>query len=1231
MCRSVTSGNDLNNLINRQTNLYKTMKKKPLIDNCFKKLAAFMVMFFLLFSGTILGEDIKSESSENLVTLNIKEEVLTNVIQSIIKQSGLEIVFFTEQTSAVKCRNISFTSQTVDKALEIVLKGTGLMFQKQKEKYVILKAPAESQQHKAVKQFTLYGKVTDSSGEPLPGVNIVVKSTKKGTSSDIDGKYKIVLPSGEIILEFSFIGMETKELKVNLLKDATINVSLKDRENSLKELTFVSTGYQKMNKRDMVGALSTVKLDDVMMPNYATIDQMLQGVVPGMVVTSASSRVGTSPSIQIRGTSTLLGDSSPLWVVDGIIQEDPIKINASTYMSDDIKNIIGNQVSWLNPQDIETITVLKDASSTAIYGSKASNGVIVITTKQAKGSGDRLTVNYTGNVSVNIRPNYGQFNLMNSQERVQFSDEIFASGVPYSSVPFYDYYSYEGTKRLFIEGYISEKQFAEKRKFFETANTDWFKLLTRNAISQNHNVSLAGGSNKINFTSSVGYFKQQGQEIGNDSDRYSGRIAVGIQLSDKVRLNVSMTGSYNFNAGFGYGVNPLSYATQTSRAIPAYDENGKPAFYQKIRTYQYNAIQQSLDYNFINERNNSNSNTESMRFAANADLNWNILPWLTYNFTGGYNFASNAMSSYMSEQTYHIANTYRGYNYGTVQPASEFFKAAVLPFGGEYFTNDARQKSYNLQNKFSLFWNLKNNSRLNVLFGQELRSVTSESTANTVWGYSKERGEVIIKPTLPQDLVPTAGTYSTYTGYGILDILYNDRWKRLNQTNNFLSFFATAAYTFDEKYVLNASVRNDFSNRFGQDVNQRIDPTYSFGMSWRLAEEKFMRKYLPQVTQFNIRATYGIQGNAITTESPDLILYRQSKMNIFNQYYSTISKIPNPNLTWERTSNWNIGADLMLFKKVSFVFDYYTRKSNAIISQDIPYEFGIYATTMNGGLIYNKGLEATVTFSPINKPDKGLSISLNTSKNWNSTGPTLSAITQANYLYGKTGAIIKEGYPLNSFWSYSFAGLDPANGNPLFNLLDTDSELAKADPSSFLVYSGESTPSFSGGLSMNFRYKSFSVGTGFSLLLGGKTRLPNPYSSFSSGRKLPSSEFNVNRQLLNRWKQPGDELYTNIPSINPLNTVALNLPNGTSGQPVDLWAMSDAMIVDASFLRCKNIDITWRLSKKALNDLNLKSMSVTASMNNIFVIASNKFNGMDPELKNSVMPKTFTLGLAIGL
>lgn len=589
------------------------------------------------------------------------------------------------------------------------------------------------------------------------------------------------------------------------------------------------------------------------------------------------------------------------------------------------------------------------------------------------------------------------------------------------------------------------------------------------------------------------------------------------------------------------------------------------------------------------------------------------------------------MSAYMSEQTNYIANTYRGYDYGTALPDSEYFKAAILPFGGEYLTNDASQKSYNIQNKLALAWNFKNKNRLNILLGQELRSGTNVSTTNTLWGFSKERGETLIRPTLPSDLVPTAGATFTYTGYGILDQLYNGRWARINQTNNFMSLFATASYSFADRYVLNSSLRNDVSNRFGQDANKRFDPTYSIGASWRVSEEGLVKKLAPQLTQFNLRATYGIQGNALTNEGPDLWLNKGTKKPLFNQYFSWINKIPNPNLSWERTTNWNFGADVILFKNYSFTFDYYRRKSNAILSQDIPYEFGIATTTMNGGIIYNRGIEGTFAFTPFNTKNTGFSISLNASRNWNTTGPVLSAPNLTQYLSGRSGFVMKEGYPLSSFWSYSFAGLDPSNGNAMFNLLDTDPALAKKDNTSFLVYSGESTPSVTGGMNLNFRYKSFSLGSSFAMILGSKTRLTSPYANFQSGYILPTSTLNVSRDLLDRWKQAGDELITDIPSINPYNISLVSLPNGGFGSLISFWENSNVRIVNSSFLRCRDINLSWRFNQNTLRHLRVSNLAITGSMNNLFVIGSSRFNGMDPELKNSVMPKSFSLGISCSL
>ena len=974
--------------------------------------------------------------------------------------------------------------------------------------------------------------------------------------------------------------------------------------------------------------IAPVKADDIIMPAYSSIDQMLQGRVAGMVVTNTSTRVGTAPKIQIRGTSTLMGNQDPLWVVDGIIQEDPIELEATSLMTDDLKNIIGNQISWLNPQDIETITVLKDASATAIYGSKASNGVIEITTK--KGKMDKLTINYTANFSVTNRPHYDDLNYMNSQERIQFSEDAFNWGTAYSSVPIKQPYTYEGLMRMYLENDISQQEFLRQRAALETQNTDWLGLLTRNAFSHSHNLSVRGGTKKIFYNTSVSYSKSAGQEIGNDSERMTGRINLDFTPNDKISINVSINGSVGKNTGFGQNVSPLQYATTANRTIPAYDSEGNLAFYQKRATYVLNNTVTSLGYNILNEMNNSGSSSKSSDLSASLDFKWRILDWLTYQFTGGYGNSNSDNQSYGTERTFSIAENYRGYDYNSVLPNSPEFKAAMLPFGGELFTNNARQTSYNIQNKLLVSKSFGRAGRLNALIGMEVRSATNNSISNTVYGYVPDRGEKLVQPTPLDDLIPISGKVDE--AWGILQKIYEGQWQKINQTNNFFSVFATFAYSFLDRYVINANIRNDASNRFGQDANRRIDPTYSFGFSWRASEESFMKDYVPWISILNFRGTYGIQGNALTRLSPDLILTQGTIAYLYNQYQSGISQIPNPNLTWERTTSWNIGMDLELFQMVNMNLEYYSRRSNAIVAQSLPYEYGVSEMNMNGGIITNQGIEYTVSFTPVRTRDFALSVSINASKNWNSTGKTDYEPLTADFLNGRTDVIIKEGYPIGGFWSYSFAGLDGKTGIPTFNLLDVPEEKRSRtlDPTTYLVYSGQRDPFFTGGLNLSLRYKSLTLSTSFSLLLGGKKRLASPYEQFGNRYFMPEPDVNVNRDLLDRWQKPGDELHTIIPSLPGQNQVYIALPNGETEYPIYVWEDSDAMVVNASFLRCQQIGLSWNINPGKLEKVGVSNLLLSANVNNIFVIASKRFNGFNPEVQNSIMPRTFSLGINIG-
>ena len=1066
------------------------------------------------------------------------------------------------------------------------------------------------------------GCVRDAAGVVVPGANVLLKGTQVGTTTDRNGRYSLTLPSAgnmpaKPVLVFSFIGMKRLELP---LQGSAIDAVLQEDEKQIADV--VVTGYQTVRKRDMAGSYTTVKADDILMPAMTSIDQMLQGRVAGLVVTQTSSRVGATPDLKLRGTSTIMGATSPLWVVDGVIQPDPLSLDQSSLMTDDLKTILGNQISWLNPSDIETITVLKDASATAIYGSKASNGVIVITTKQGKSG--RVAVKYTGSLSVRSRPNYGMFNLMNSQERVRFSQEAFESGSSYSGnrAPIKQLGTFEGLYRMYLDGDIGFDEYSRNYNRLETVNTDWFDLLTRTSVSHNHNLSVSGGSDKAVYNASVAYGNNRGVEIRNDTENMSGRVRVGANLRRNLRIDVSLIGAIDKTDGYGPGVNPMGYATTTSRAIPAFDETGAPHFYRYPSSYTYGVPDLDLGYNILNEINNSYSQSRRDRVNATFDLNWDILPWMTYQFTGGVANNNTRSESYAGEQTFYIANNYRGYDYGAKISGDPEFNSALLPFGGELQTLNKREFNYNFQNKLLFHHTFREKHRINAMLGMEVRSTHYESETNTVWGYMPERGKRLSKPTLPENFRPM-GT-SKLPPLGLFEKLYGGRWAKHGSEENYFSYFATLSYTFKDRYVLNASIRNDESNRFGQDVNRRFDPLYSFALSWDVAEETFIKDRVRWIDQLRLRASFGVQGNTVQTISPDLLVAHQGVISRFDQYGVSIRSLPNPELTWESTKSWNFGLDMQLFRWVTMSLEYYRRASDAVVYQPIPCEYGMSSMALNGGRINNDGVEFTLNITPVQTEKVSWTVGFNTSKNWNKAIDLDSGNENQlyDYINGSSGRILKKGYPVSGFWSYRFKGLNQETGYPEFDL----PEGTVMDPSEFLVYSGQRDASFTGGFNTRVRFREFTFGADFTALLGKKTRLPNP---FTTQERLPTPYANMDRELLGRWKQPGDK--TDIPAFYAGKTSStVTLPNGNMESMYTMWGNSDIRVVDGSFLRCSQLSLSWTANRKVCSALHLSDLTVSVMVNNVFVVCDKRFNGFDPELGNSVMPRVFTFGLNLG-
>lgn len=1210
------------------------MKKNDLLIPPRMKIGGKVHLFLFL----LLLFNVFVVNAQNKIRVNVQKKDLVEVFKQVQEQSDYRFMFSNKDVVLYTSVTVQVEDASVENILNIAFKETDLVYIIEQNIIYVKKKSLASQ--RTVRGLEIGGLVTDEQRRPLPGVTILLEGTGLGTTTNKEGRYLLVIPEQKsFALIFSFVGMETKRIPYEG-KD-TIHVVLKEDVKAVDEV--VVTGYQTMRKSDVVGSVTTIKASDIMMPAYTSIDQMLQGRVAGMMVMNTSSRVGTSPKIRVRGTSTILGNQDPLWVVDGIIQPDPMPIDQNNMMIDDLKNILGNQISWLNPSDIETITVLKDASATAIYGSKAANGVIVITTK--RGQQDRTTVNYSGTFSFRARPNYGMFNLMNSKERIRFSQEAFEAGAIYSDLPVSSLDTYEGIMRLFYDRKISREEAEDAASKLAKVNTNWLKLLTRNSFSHNHNLSISGGGSKVTYNASLGYSDQSGIEINNDAKNLSGRVNIGVQLHPKVRVDLNLVGSINKTWGYAAGVNPMEYATGTSRSVLAYDDNGDRYFQQKRTRYSYNSHELFLGYNVLNEIDHSYSKNKSSQINGMLNFSWEILPGLVYEFVGGISSSAGVSESYAGEQTYYVAGNYRGYDWRTELFGSEKYNAAMLRHGGELYNGSSDASGWNIQNKVTYAVSFREDHRINVLLGTEVVSSLNIDRAHTIFGYDADRGEQVMKPT-PLDEITTIAN-APKTGWGILDKLYDGNgWRRSSMNSNQFSVFATLVYSFKNRYVLNASVRNDASNRFGQDQNKRFDPTYSFGVSWNIAQEPWLQKISHILNQFTLRASFGIQGNTVNSISPELILQMDEVKQQYGEYMSKISRIPNPDLSWERTKSWNFGADIQLLQWITMNLEYYTKSSNNIVNQAIALEYGLGGMEVNGGRIINSGVEYTLNITPIRTKDWGWTIGLNSSKNWNEAKTqSISEIGLREFLRGSSSKVLKKGYPLSGFWSFSFKELNHQTGAPEFNLLyqeDAEGNFVIDDDgrrvlrnigeyTDMLVYSGTTEPDFTGGITTRLRWKGLTFAANCSMLIGAKKRLPTLYPDNKGN--IPLSESNLSRDLIKRWKKPGDEVNTNIPGVYTgriANTVQLPI-GGTSLEVLDMWSNSDVRVVSASFFRCQQMSLTWQVNELWCARLGMKSLSFNVLMNNVFVIADKKFNGFDPELGDSVQPKTYSLGISIGL
>lgn len=1183
-------------------NNYKTMKKRRDCGGILPPAQKFFKVtriFLFLTLAFVFQARAAAWCQDQIVNLKMKDCNVEEFLREVKKQTGVRFIYKSEFVRDMPRFDVNADDSKLAELLEKVFDGTKVrcVFE---DDVVILTQQQQQEESKFVK---ITGKVTDVNKTPMPGVTVRVKGANYGVSTSEKGEYSIEVPRIDgVVLVYSFVGMETKEVKFS--GKTTIDVALQESVAMMDEV--VVDGYQTIKKRSMAGSISTVRAEDLVINRTQTLESVLQGQLPGVMVINQSGLTGTRQKVRVRGTATLIGNPEPVWVVDGIIQEDPLPFEASTLTDmggdnvDMIKDFVGSAISWLNPSDIENISVLKDASSTAIYGVKAANGVIVITTK--KGQKGRMAVGYSGNFSVSTKMNYNKLELMNSKERVAVSREAYEKGCIFAEE---SPIGYGALAMAYKRREISYEEFCSRVKDLETSNTDWFDILFRVPFTHSHNINVSGGGDKTTYRASFGVSQNNNTAIGNDQRSYNGSLNISSIFWDKVTFNFGLSGSWAKTNGF-VGVDPFSYANTMNRAIPCYNEDGS--------LHYYPTGSGNLVYNVLNELDNSGNRNTKSSLNSNFSLRWVIGKGFTAQTLVGYNTSSSFGESWFTEMTHYIAGL-RGYNFGQFGPEDYYFKESKLPFGGQLNVNESRNVNYTWRNQveFARTFGLH---VVNAMVGQEVRSNKYDGYSQTNYGYLPDRGKTFANvPILIGSNRNKPNPY-TRTNPSIID-----------RTANYLSYYANVSYMFDDRYAFNASVRVDASNRFGQDKSARFQPVWSTGVRWNVTKEHWLEGQ-EILNDISLRASFGYQGNVAENIGPDLICKMSTINETTGEYALEIKHLPTPKLRWEKNKNINLGFDFsILHSKINGSFEYYFKKTeDMVVSRKIPYENGVVSMPVNGGSMSNSGWDLSFSLVPVRTKDFVWTLGMNTSKVYNKVKSDLEPTGE--WTEAASGKLNKEGYAVSSFWAWRFKGINQENGAPIIDLTNADKGTAKVDATEYMVYAGKLDPSFTAGLNTSFRYKTLTLSANFYLSTGNQKFLANPYNN---GTRLPSEYYNMSSELLNRWQKPGDN--TDIPGLpHPLNSAA-SYPYADMNKSFyayEAWAKSDIRVVDAWYLRCNNLTLSYTVPEKYISSF-AQGISCSFNMSNPFQIVSKDFHSRDPEVASGSQPlsRNYTLSVNI--
>lgn len=1088
-------------------------------------------LFLIISTFSMFASPSFSQSMK--VDLNVENATIKEVLLEIRKQTNISFLYNNEELNDTKRVTLNINDNSVEDVLNLILKNQDLAYSVENNVISIYKPEKRTTVSHSLQtdKKTITGTVFDEKGEPVIGANVVEKGTTNGTITDINGEFSIEVVSGST-LNVSYIGYLTKEVQVD--NQNNIQISLSEDFQSLDEVVVVGYGVQK--KRDLTGAISSVKMDDAPIGTFTTISHALAGKAAGLQVSQSSAQVGGGTTFRIRGAASTGAGNDPLIIVDGFPISGGSDLNSGNrYNAGTTENFLES----INPNDIESVEVLKDASSTAIYGSRAGHGVIIITTKRGKSK--RLQVQYSGNVSVqNMHNSYKVLDAreyMEQSNRYNYELYLYNNGLDV-------YKDYSPVEPGHIPGTYTPKYTDAQIAAAQT--TDWFDAVTRTGFQHSHNVSLTGGSENTQFMASLNMLNQDGIVKNNDMSRMTAKVNLDQTVSKYVKVGLSLNLSRNNydNVPIGNGelenAGIISSAVRFNPALPIYNENGDYTINPDF----------SLLPNPVSLLEIADKTTKD-RFLGSAYAQVEPIKGLILKANLGID------RKYAKRKTY--------------LPKKTLYGAAV---NGQANIEQEDRNDYLMELTANYTKTFKNHS-LNALAGYSYQQFNTE-------GFSAGNQDFLIDAFLYNNLGagnytrPSVGSSASKSALG--------------------SYFGRLNYSYLSRYLLTATVRADGASNFDPDNRWGWFPSASVG--WRFSDEPFMNNFSSMLSNGKLRVSYGQTGNS-NIGNRTLSYYASGLTNAFGESGYTgvyAYQLGNPQLTWETTSEFNLGLDLGFFdNRISMVIEYFNREiSDLLVSgKSLPSYNEITSIATNIGKTKSQGVEFTLNTMNIDTKDWSWLTDLSVSTyrdRWKERDPNW-----------KPAAYEKVNDPIRTIYAYLSDGVlkvgekAPDHQAALKpgqeKLVDRNNDGTLGDEDKVLI--GSQDPAFIFGFNNTLRYKSFD----FNIYFYGEVN-KWCYASYYDNN-WGSSNYSINQGMnqpkgfIDKWSH--DNQNAKYPSVLDSD-----------------YAKGDFWLSKVSFIRCRNITLGYTIpvSKKILSKIR-----VYGDVNNPFVISN--WNGLDPETDNN--------------